>query len=163
MPIKRGGKTRSNAGRFAPEGQGATQRGRGLRTPSGKERPMQTARLPRATAPGTVTRTGASRAPAIAAQGMSRGVSRLALPLAVAAEVLKPRPTAKAELTPEMKKRYYEENKRDAAGKRQMEIRNQQMKADKGTFDDAFSAARKSGRDDFTWRGRKYNTKMKGE
>jgi hypothetical protein len=94
---------------------------------------------------------------------MSRGVSRLALPLAVAAEVLKPRPTAKAELTPEMKKRYYEENKRDAAGKRQMEIRNQQMKADKGNFDDAFSAARKSGRDDFTWRGRKYNTKMKGE
>jgi hypothetical protein len=88
-------------------------------------------------------------------------MSRLALPLAIAAEVMKPRPTAKAELTPEMKKRYYEENKRDAAGKRQMELRNQQMKADKGNFDDAFSAAREAGRKDFTWRGRKYNTKMK--
>jgi len=161
MPIKRGGKTRSNAGRFAPEGQGATQRGRGLRTPSGKERPMQTARLPRAPMPGTVTRTGAARTPSVGGGGGA--VSRLALPLAVAAEVLKPRPTAKAELTPEMKKRYYEENKRDAAGKRQMELRDQQMKADKGNFDDAFSAARKSGREDFTWRGRKYNTKMKGE
>jgi len=159
MPIKRGGKTRNNAGRFAPEGQGATQRGRGLRTPSGRERPMQTARLPRAPMPGTVTPSGAARTPSVGGGG---GVmSRLALPLAIAAEVMKPRPTAKAELTPEMKKRFYEENKRDAAGKRQMELRNQQMKADKGNFDDAFSAAREAGRKDFTWRGRKYNTKMK--
>jgi hypothetical protein len=79
--------------------------------------------------------------------------------MAIAAEVLKPRPTAKAELTPAMKQRYYEENK----GRRQIEIRNQQMRADKGSFDDAFSAARQAGRKDFTWRGRKYNTKMKGE
>jgi hypothetical protein len=44
MPIKRGGQTRSNAGRYAPEGQGATQRGR-TRTPKGRSRPTQTARL----------------------------------------------------------------------------------------------------------------------
>lgn len=163
MPIKRGGQTRSNAGRFAPEGQGATQRGRGLRTPSGRERPMQTARLPRAPMPGTVTPSGAARTPSVGGGGGGGVMSRLALPLAIAAEVMKPRPTAKAELTPEMKKRFYEENKRDAAGKRQLAIRDQQMKNDKGSFDDAFSAARKAGRGDFTWRGRKYNTKMSGE
>jgi hypothetical protein len=44
-----------------------------------------------------------------------------------------------------------------------MELRDQQMKADKGSFDDAFAAARKAGRQDFSWRGRKYNTKVRGE
>lgn len=111
------------------------------------------------TSAGATGRPSGSRTPAIRAQGMSRPVSRLGIPMAIAAEVLKPRPTAKAELTPAMKQRYYEENK----GRRQIEIRNQQMRADKGSFDDAFSAARQAGRKDFTWRGRKYNTKMKGE
>lgn len=159
MPIKRGGKTRSNAGRFAPEGQGATQRGRGLKTPSGRERPMQTARLPRASMPGTVTPSGAARTPSVGRGGGGGAMSRLSVPLAIAAEVMKPRPTAKAELTPEMKKRFYEENK----GRRQLELRDQQMKADKGSFDDAFSMARKANREEFSWRGRKYNTKMAGE
>jgi hypothetical protein len=86
-------------------------------------------------------------------------MSRLSVPLAIAAEVMKARPTAKAELTPEMKKRFYEENK----GRRQLELRDQQMKADKGSFDDAFSMARKANRKEFSWRGRKYNTKMSGE
>jgi hypothetical protein len=86
-------------------------------------------------------------------------MSRLSVPLAIAAEVMKPRPTAKAELTPEMKKRFYEENK----GRRQLELRDQQMKADKGSFDDAFSMARKANREEFSWRGRKYSTKMSGE
>jgi hypothetical protein len=157
MPIKRGGKTRSNAGRFAPEGKGATQRGRGLKTPSGRERPMQTARLPRASMPGTVTPSGAARTSSVGRGGGGGAMSRLSVPLAIAAEVMKPRPTAKAELTPEMKKRFYEENK----GRRQLELRDQQMKADKGSFDDAFSMARKTGREEFSWRGRKYNTKMK--
>jgi hypothetical protein len=62
-------------------------------------------------------------------------------------------------LTSQMKQEYYNE----AKGKRQMELRDQQMKADKGSFDDAFVAARQSGRQDFSWRGRKYNTKVKGE
>ena len=158
MPIKRGGQTRSNAGRFAPEGKGATQRGRGLKTPSGRERPMQTARLPRASMPGTVTPSGAARTPSVG-RGGGGAMSRLSVPLVIAAEVMKPRPTAKAELTPEMKKRFYEENK----GRRQLELRDQQMKADKGSFDDAFSMARKANREEFSWRGRKYNTKMAGE
>lgn len=157
---------RNNAGRFVEPGRGATARGRALRTPSGKARPMQTARMQRATAPGTVTRSGASRAPvspargaAMAAQGMSRGLSRLALPLAVAAEILRPTATAKAELTPEMKQKYYSE----AKGRRQLEIRDQQVRMDNGSFDDAFASARKQGRSEFSWRGRRYTTEMAGE
>ena len=160
MPIKRGGQTRSNAGRYAPEGQGATQRGRNLPTPSGKERPMQTARLPRANMPGTVTTSGAARTAALQAQGAARGLSRLAIPLAVVAEVMRPQPAGQgSELTARQKQEYYNENK----AKRQVELRDQQMKADKGSFDDAFAQARKAGRQDFSWRGRKYNTKVRGE
>jgi hypothetical protein len=159
MPIKRGGQTRSNAGRYAPEGQGATQRGRNLPTPSGNQRPMQTARLPRAQMPGTVTPSGAARTSALQSQGAARGLSRLAIPLAIVAEVMRPRPVAKAELSEQQKKEYYDE----AKAKRQMDLRNQQMSADKGSFDDAFAAARKAGRQDFSWRGRKYNTKLRGE
>jgi hypothetical protein len=159
MPIKRGGQSRSNAGRYAPEGQGATQRGRNLPTPSGNQRPMQTARLPRAQMPGTVTPSGAARTSALQSQGAARGLSRLAIPLAIVAEVMRPRPVAKAELSEQQKKEYYDE----AKAKRQMDLRNQQMSADKGSFDDAFAAARKAGRQDFSWRGRKYNTKLRGE
>jgi len=165
MPIKRGGQTRSNAGRYAPEGKGATQRGRNLPTPSGKERPMQTARLPRASMPGTVTTSGAARTPG-GAGGAGGVMSRLSMviPHLAAAAVGLSAGAAKAPgLTNEMKAKYYEENKRDAAGKRQVELRNQQMKMDKGSFDDAFSMARKANRDEFSWRGRRYNTKMAGE
>ena len=161
MPIKRGGQTRSNAGRYAPEGQGATQRGRNLPTPSGKARPMQTARLPRAAMPGTVTSTGAART---AGGGGGGGVmSRLSMVLphlAAAAAGLSAGAAKAPGLSPEMKKKYYEENKRDAAGKRQTELRNQQMKMDKSNFDDAFSMARNQGRQEFSWRGRRYTTEM---
>lgn len=163
MPIKRGGQTRSNAGRYAPEGQGATQRGRGLRTPSGKERPMQTARLPRATAPGTVTRTGASRAPAMQAQGMSRGVGRLGIPLAVAAEIMRAQP-AKGSLPPSEARRVAAQRDQGAEFSRQESTARQGNKGrESSSFDDAFSAARKAGVESFSWRGRKYNTKIKGE
>lgn len=161
MPIKRGGQTRSNAGRYAPEGQGATQRGRNLPTPKGNERPMQTARLPRANMPGTVTTSGAART---AARGSAVGgaLSRLSMVvphLMAAYEGLQAGAAKAPGLTADMKQQYYNE----AKGKRQMELRNQQLKADKGSFDDAFAAARQAGRQDFSWRGRKYNTKIKGE
>ena len=163
MPIKRGGQTRSNAGRYAPEGQGATQRGRGLRTPSGRQRPMQIARLPRATAPGTVTRTGASRVPAMQAQGMSRGVGRLGIPLAIAAEVFRAQP-AKGELPPSEARRVAANRTQGAEFKRQERVAREGNKGRKfSSFDDAFAAARKAGVDTFTWRGRKYTTEMKGE
>lgn len=160
MPIKRGGQTRSNAGRYAPEGQGATQRGRNLPTPKGNERPMQTARLPRANMPGTVTTSGAARTAAGASGGGMLSRLSMVLPhLAAAAAGLSAGAAKAPGLTPQMKQEYYNE----AKGKRQMELRDQQMKADKGSFDDAFAAARQSGRQDFSWRGRKYNTKVKGE
>jgi hypothetical protein len=160
MPIKRGGQTRSNAGRYAPEGQGATQRGRNLPTPSGNQRPMQTARLPRAQMPGTVTPSGAART--AAAGGGAGLLSRLSLviPQVAAAAIGLNAGVAKAPgLSERQKKEYYDE----AKAKRQMDLRNQQMQADKGSFDDAFAAARKAGRQDFSWRGRKYNTKVRGE
>jgi hypothetical protein len=31
------------------------------------------------------------------------------------------------------------------------------------SFDSSFAAARKAGKSTFTWRGKKYNTKLKGE
>jgi hypothetical protein len=34
---------------------------------------------------------------------------------------------------------------------------------DKGSFDNAFRMARKGGAKTFTWRGKKYNTKLRGE
>lgn len=160
MPIKRGGQTRSNAGRYAPEGQGATQRGRNLPTPSGRERPMQTARLPRANMPGTVTTSGAARTAAGASGGGMLSRLSMVLPhLAAAAVGLSAGPAKAPGLSERQKMEYYNE----AKAKRQVELRNQQLKADKGSFDDAFAAARQAGRQDFSWRGRKYNTKIKGE
>ena len=38
-----------------------------------------------------------------------------------------------------------------------------QSSFNKKTFDQAFKAARSSGAKEFTWRGKKYNTKLKGE
>ncbi len=163
MPIKRGGQTRSNAGKFAPEGQGATQRGRGLRTPSGRERPMQTARLPRATAPGTVTRTGASRAPAMQSQGMSRAVGRLAIPVEVVKEVFRAQP-AKGALPASEARRVAAQRTQGAEFSRQERVARQGNQGrGEGSFDDAFADARKAGVKTFTWRGRQYTTKMKGE
>jgi hypothetical protein len=163
MPIKRGGQTRSNAGKYAPEGQGATQRGGRLRTPSGRTRPTQTARLPQATAPGTVTRTGASRAPAMQAQGMSRGVGRLGIPLAIVAEVMRAQP-AKGALPASESRRVEAQRTQGAEFSRQERVAREGNKGrENSSFDDAFADARKAGVETFTWKGRKYTTKMKGE
>jgi len=110
--------------------------------------------------PGTVTPSGAARTSSLLAQGASRGLSRLAIPLAIVAEVMRAQPAGQgSELTARQKQQYYDE----AKAKRQMDLRDQQMQADKGSFDDAFAQARKAGRQDFSWRGRKYNTKLRGE
>lgn len=162
MPIKRGGQSRSNAGRFAPEGQGATQRGGRLRTPSGRTRPTQTARLPKATAEGTVTRTGASRAPqrpsglSIIGDVMNvLGSLRRFGPAAAAYEVSKARPTADGTLEAARKRGDYNP---------QQGPRNPQEGMTRAeSFDQAFSKARSAGEKTFNWRGRTYNTKLKGE
>lgn len=162
MPIKRGEQTRSNAGRYAPEGQGATQRGGRTRTPSGRQRPTQTARLPRANMPGTVTPTGAARSP----QGGS-GLSILGDvmnvmsslrrfgPAAAAYEASKPRPTADGTLSAARQRGDY---------KPSQNVPNPQEGMSRAeSFDDAFSKARGAGEKSFNWRGRTYNTKVKGE
>jgi len=159
MPIKRGGQTRSNAGRYAPEGQGATQRGRNIPTPSGKERPMQTARLPRANMPGTVTTSGAARSPQRPSElsifGNVMGALRRFGPAAAAYEVSKPRLTAAGTLSAARQRGDY---------KPSQNVPNPQEGMTRAeSFDQAFAEARKAGEKSFNWRGRTYNTKMKGE
>lgn len=159
MPIKRGGQTRSNAGRYAPEGQGATQRGRNIPTPSGKERPMQTARLPRANMPGTVTPSGAARSPqqsglSILSDVMNViGAVRRFGPAAAAYEASKPRPTAAGTLTEARIRGDY---------KPSQNMPNPQEGMTRAqSFDKAFAEARSAGKKQFDWRGRTYTTKMK--
>jgi hypothetical protein len=56
---------------------------------------------------------------------------------------------------------------RDAAMKKASAIKGSPVvgpkKSAAKSFDSAFAAARKSGKSTFTWRGKKYNTKIKGE
>jgi hypothetical protein len=156
MPIKRGGQTRSNAGRYAPEGQGATQRGGRTQTPSGRSRPTQTARLPRANMPGTVTATGAARTAAGAAGGGM--MSRLAMfipHVAAAAAGLSANNTGDGTLEAARKRGDY---------KPSQNVPNPQEGMTRAeSFDQAFSKARNAGEKSFNWRGRTYTTKMKGK
>jgi hypothetical protein len=76
-------------------------------------------------------------------------------PAAAAYEVSKPRPTAGGTLTEARKRGDY---------KPQQGPKNPQEGMTRAqSFDQAFSKARGAGEKSFTWRGRTYNTKMKGE
>lgn len=76
-------------------------------------------------------------------------------PAAAAYEVSKPRPTADGTLSAARQRGDY---------KPQQGPRNPQEGMTRAeSFDDAFATARKAGEKSFTWRGRTYNTKMKGE
>jgi hypothetical protein len=161
MPIKRGGQTRSNAGRYAPEGQGATQRGGRTRTPSGRSRPTQTARLPRASMPGTVTPSGAARSPQGSGLSILSDVMNVMSslrrfgPAAAAYEVSKARPLADGTLEAARKRGDY---------KPSQNVPNPQEGMTRAeSFDQAFSKARGANEKSFTWRGRTYNTKMRNE
>jgi hypothetical protein len=161
MPIKRGGQTRSNAGRYAPEGQGATQRGGRTRTPSGRSRPTQTARLPRANMPGTVTPSGAARSPQGSGLSILSDVMNVMSslrrfgPAAAAYEVSKARPLADGTLEAARKRGDY---------KPSQNVPNPQEGMTRAeSFDQAFSKAQGAGEKSFTWRGRAYNTKMRNE
>jgi len=75
-------------------------------------------------------------------------------PAGMAAAVLAPRATASGTL------------KGKPTGPKQgpaVPKRLTQAGINKGSFDDAFRNARKAGKKEFTWRGKKYNTKIKGE
>ncbi len=103
------------------------------------------------------------RRPAIQAQGQSRGVGRLGIPLAIVAEVMSPQP-AKGALPASEARRVEAQRSQGAEFSRQERTAREGNKGrENSSFDDAFAAARKAGVETFSWRGRKYNTKMKGE
>ena len=104
------------------------------------------------------------RRPAIQAQGQSRGVGRLGIPLAIVAEVMRARPTAPGTLPASEARRVEAQRTQGAEFSRQERMARQGNKGrENSSFDNAFAAARKAGVETFSWRGRKYNTKMKGE
>ena len=71
---------------------------------------------------------------------------------AATVDVANPRPAAAQQMTQAQLNREYSSNKKEYQGKQ-----------DKGSFDNAFGTARKQGAKEFTWRGRQYNTKLKGQ
>jgi hypothetical protein len=82
------------------------------------------------------------------------GAARLAGPAGVAAAVLAPRKLADGTL----KGKPTGNPKGPAVPKRLT-----QGGLDKGSFDDAFRQSRQAKKKTFTWRGKKYNTKLRGE
>jgi len=70
---------------------------------------------------------------------------------AATVDVANPRPAAAQQMTQAQLNKEYSRNKKEY-----------QNKQDKGSFDSAFGTARKQGAKEFTWRGRQYNTKLKG-
>ena len=71
---------------------------------------------------------------------------------AATVDVANPRPAAAQQMTKAAQDKEYSRQKKEYQGKQ-----------DKGSFDSAFGTARKQGAKEFTWRGRQYNTKLKGE
>lgn len=91
---------------------------------------------------------------AASALGGARGLAFQAI-----GEAIAPRPTASYDtLKGAMKKGLYKPQQGPAVPKRLT-----QAGMDKGSFDKAFKASREAGKKVFTWRGNKYNTKLKGE
>ena len=70
---------------------------------------------------------------------------------AATVDVANPRPAAAQQMTKAAQNAEYSRQKKEYQGKQ-----------DKGSFDSAFGTARKQGAKEFTWRGRQYNTKLKG-
>ena len=71
---------------------------------------------------------------------------------AATVDVANPRPAAAQQMTKAAQNAEYSRQKKEYQGKQ-----------DKGSFDSAFGTARKQGAKEFTWRGRQYNTKLKGQ
>jgi len=91
-----------------------------------------------------------------AAANKMLAITKKAGPASIAYETLKARPTADGTLTAAMKRGDYKPRQGPAVPKRLT-----QGGMDKGSFDKAFKAARVAGKKIFTWRGKKYTTKMK--
>jgi hypothetical protein len=95
---------------------------------------------------------GSQLATAAKIASVAKGVS----PATVAYETLKARPTAAGTLTAAMKRGDYKPRQGPNVPKRLT-----QGGMDKGSFDKAFKDSRVAGKKAFTWRGKKYTTKMK--
>ena len=99
---------------------------------------------------------GGLRRAAMTAARVGRGLT----PAGVAYETLKARPTAAGTLPPGKFA-----NARDLAFAKAKGIKGSPVlgakKSTAASFDSAFAAARKAGKSDFTFKGKKYNTKMK--
>ena len=95
-----------------------------------------------------------------AAAGAARllGAAKATNIAGIASETLKARPLASGTLTAAMKRGDYKPRQGPDVPKRLT-----QGGMDKGSFNSAFKASRSAGKKTFSWRGKKYNTKLKGE
>jgi hypothetical protein len=95
------------------------------------------------------------------------GAARNLTPATVAYETLKARPTAAGTVTAAQSGRAPSRfaNARDVAMKKASAIKGSPVVGPKKSaaqkFDSAFAAAKKAGKKEFTWNGKKYNTKTK--
>ena len=97
------------------------------------------------------------------AVGVGKGIKALSglralAPAAVAMETLKARPTAEGTLTSALKRGDYKPRQGPSVPKRLT-----QGGMNKGSFNSAFKASRAAGKKIFSWRGKKYTTKIAGE
>jgi hypothetical protein len=157
------GPTRAEANRWQQYQQSARTSGKGPMkgspgtmgaptnaTPTGPRNPQS--QIASARMRNTLRNSAAMRNAAKIAQtvGAIRGIS----PAVIAYETLKARPLADGTL------------KGKPTGAKQgpaVPKRLTQSGINKGSFDDAFRNARKAGKKEFSWRGKKYNTKLRGE
>lgn len=113
------------------------------------------------------TGRGSALAARGAATAVGKGLAKAAGPAAVAYETLKARPTAAGTVTAAQSGRAPSRfaNARDVAMKKASAIKGSPVVGPKKSaaqqFDSAFAAAKKAGKSEFTWKGKKYNTKTK--
>jgi len=101
------------------------------------------------------TGTGRTGQNKMALLGNILSLTRRMTPAGIASMVMQPRPTADGTLRGAMERGDY---------KPSQNVRG----ADEGltraqSFDKAFAAARRAGKSEFTWRGKRYNTRLAGE
>lgn len=84
-------------------------------------------------------------------------------PMGVTAAVMAPRPAGDGTLTGALKRGDYKPMQGPPAPKapEQKQITKEKLSAGAKDFDKTFAAARAAGEKEFTWRGKRYNTKLK--
>lgn len=129
---------------------------------------------PPATTSGPTYGPGAGRTGAPPNTGNPLGAIRSALalftgPAATAAEVMRPRPVADGTLRGAIDRGDYNPVKAEVQGQKPPAApklpppRKSQLSSSAQDFDRSFARARAAGLSEFTWRGRRYNTRYAGE